>query len=408
MKKADETHPNHRFVPIYGAIAEPCTFNEDVHYGIFCDGPLCRNKASAQYISGVRYKCAVCHDTDFCAACEALPTNPHNRTHPLIKMRTAVRDVTVSTLGGDAFGSQTMIMGDRSPPAVKTLVQESLKDSIPVEAPSVVEKTEYTLPEEVLPAFTARESRLPVPVSVTDENRALLLRETIPDGTVMTSNQVFQKTWTLYNPGPWTWPVGTCLRYVEGNAMFDIDTEHSSSIVTLSNAMSSTKLTQPVGPSQEANFTVTMRSPILPGAAESYWRLKLPSGVSFGPRLWCAIEVVLKESDKEPEFEDEAETVTLAEVDAAVKAEDEAKTETATDMAGSDMVFPKLEKESPVSSTHEALTERPAPSVTAVDDRSLAEDVESLNLEESDDGFFTDEEYDILDASDQESVVEKH
>ena len=85
------------------------------------------------------------------------------------------------------------------------------------------------------------------------------------------------------------------------------------------------------------------------------------------------------------------------------------------------MVFPTLEKESPTSSTYH---DAPASSIasdqvpksmgetetvdTATDAEHLKtfEDLESLELEESDgdDGFMTDEEYDILDASDEEVV----
>jgi next-to-BRCA1 protein 1 len=66
------------------------------------------------------------------------------------------------------------------------------------------------------------------------------------------------------------------------------------------------------------------------------------------------------------------------------------------------MIFPKLDKESPVASTHEAKS--PAPLVSGQDEGDLTEDVESLTLDdgETDDEFLTDEEYDILDASDQE------
>jgi next-to-BRCA1 protein 1 len=74
------------------------------------------------------------------------------------------------------------------------------------------------------------------------------------------------------------------------------------------------------------------------------------------------------------------------------------------------MIFPKLEKESPVSSIHD-IASVPAPPVeptikTEVDE--LLEDVESLELEdeETDDGFLTDEEYDILDASDEDFLAE--
>lgn len=76
----------------------------------------------------------------------------------------------------------------------------------------------------------------------------------------------------------------------------------------------------------------------------------------------------------------------------------------------SGMIFPQLEKESPASSTHEAVTApaespRPASVTTAtVTDDEFFEDAESVELRSissDDDGFMTDEEYDILDSADE-------
>lgn len=74
---------------------------------------------------------------------------------------------------------------------------------------------------------------------------------------------------------------------------------------------------------------------------------------------------------------------------------------------GSQMIFPKLEKESPASSTHEAAavptTAPSAPSVAPSSEQDLLDDVASLTMDDDTEaGFLTDEEYDILDASDQE------
>lgn len=104
----------------------------------------------------------------------------------------------------------------------------------------------------------------------------------------------------------------------------------------------------------------------------------------------------------------------------------------------SQMVFPKLDKESPSSSTHESATnsahkgkaayvenedgevERSAtpdrasgpvvhsPSVDEYDFAEIDDELEVLSangVDSEDDGFMTDEEYDILDASDHETVA---
>lgn len=81
---------------------------------------------------------------------------------------------------------------------------------------------------------------------------------------------------------------------------------------------------------------------------------------------------------------------------------------------GSGMIFPQLDKESPESSTYETSTAQPASpvsekstiarTVTVASDEEFFEDAESVALHSDDDeGFMTDEEYDILDASDEET-----
>jgi next-to-BRCA1 protein 1 len=77
----------------------------------------------------------------------------------------------------------------------------------------------------------------------------------------------------------------------------------------------------------------------------------------------------------------------------------------------STMIFPQLDKESPASSTHEAISAVSAPSEATLEvtsehsDEEFFEDAESVevrSMSSEDDGFMTDEEYDILDASDEE------
>merc|ERR1711881_662688 len=80
--------------------------------------------------------------------------------------------------------------------------------------------------------------------------------------------------------------------------------------------------------------------------------------------------------------------------------------------AKSTMIFPKLDKESPVSSTADvsaAMPPAPPSEISAAksekSELEIFEDAESVSFVDSSDeeeGFMTDEEYDILDASDEE------
>jgi next-to-BRCA1 protein 1 len=88
----------------------------------------------------------------------------------------------------------------------------------------------------------------------------------------------------------------------------------------------------------------------------------------------------------------------------------EKSVETQTESSG--MIFPQLEKESPESSTHEAVSQQPESAAGTVSseqsDAEFFEDAESVDIRsvssDGDEGFMTDEEYDILNASDEETA----
>ncbi|KAJ5632984.1 hypothetical protein N7490_009323 [Penicillium lividum] len=375
---ASQTHPRHRFAPVYEALAEQQPLPE-VHFGIFCDGPLCKDKPAQSYIKGIRYKCAVCDDIDFCANCEALPTHTHNRTHPLVKFKTPVRTVTVSTVTDDiTLGDQTCTVASpsvESPVSDCTIEVSGEKQPIVEQAPVEVDATK---PEAPCSAKLA-------------DYQAYFMRDTIADGTKLLPDTCFRQTWTLYNPGPNAWPVGSDVRFSGGDAMFNVDSAHPSGVESIHLAMKSNSLTAAVEPGSTADFTVNLRSSQREGTAISYWRLKLPNGTPIGHRLWCDIQV-----------QESAEPVVAKSEESETPTED-------TEMTGSRMIFPKLEKESPETSTHEAITAVRPPAVSTASEGDILEDVESLTLDETDTdgGFLTDEEYDVLDASDHEFLEAK-
>ena len=414
---APSTHPGHRFVPIYSTITEPSQYQE-VHYGIFCDGPLCKDKASPNYITGVRYKCAVCHDTDFCANCEALPLHAHNRTHPLIKFKTPVRRVTVSTANEDAPNGQIITLGDRIQKSTST--QANAPSELAATTPAGElsdEKTQKEDPkaeEEAVEqqndlAPNGRATAAPVgPVpDPTAGYQAFFVRDSVPDGMVLGPNKVFRQTWTLYNPGPLAWPVGSDVRFVAGDTMFNVDTSRPSSLRSVSSAMETNKILSPLEPGQSADFSVLLRSPSRAGSATSYWRLKLANGMPFGHRLWCTISVKEEEAPEPIQEKSEQPEQTTDEGESA---------QGEPELTQSRMIFPTLDKESPVASTHEEMaaaaaspSESSAPSVTnntEQDYLTIAETI-SMDDDETRDGFLTDEEYDVLDASDQEYLEAK-
>ena len=401
IKKAHKTHPGHRLVPLYEPVSQkPRSYQR--HIGIFCDGPLCAD--NGEYIVGDRYKCAVCHDTDFCANCEALPKLIHNRTHPLIKFKTPVRNVSVTTLGEKGNGEQMRTMGDQSP-------QTSSKstETTPA-APSANAATQVQTVAEVEPTESVKEEpkveaikTIPAP-----ELQAHFIRDTVLDGCCMSPGEQFEQTWTLRNPGPNSWPAGCTVCFIGGDGMLDVDPNHPSHVTQIYKATKSNVVDRVVEVGEEVDFTVKMRTPERQGKAISYWRLKDTTGLPFGHKLWCDVEVKASEPAVKTEETNKAEHVEDVAPHASVKDEEEQQ-----QTSESKMIFPKLDKESPVSSAHEAeaTTSLGAVPSAPVSVKDLLEDVESLELDggetDSEDAFLTDEEYELI-ASDDDMETAKN
>lgn len=403
---ASFVHANHRFVPIYEAIMDgsATTVTPSVHMGICCDGPLCSvGKGYPTYIRGVRYKCAICHDLDFCANCEASPANEHNKTHPLIKFKTPVRNVSVTTSGEHHNGKQMPAMGDQVANATTPEPESSAKANSINAVQTVFDVKPVETEVKAVPTGEAKvKAHTPVkpPVKPFDELalQATYQRDSVADGTIFPPNKVFEQTWTLKNEGDVAWPAGCSIKFVGGDYMGNLDPSHPAKISELMKAAESSPCESPIAPGEEHNFTVPLRTPARAGRFVSYWRLTTQSGWKFGHRVWCDVSVrTVKSETVSPVAEPEP---AKEEPKEEVKKEEPMKTST--------MIFPKLDKESPVSSMHE---EAPAKSSTAEEKSAESDEFEDCAEDDewdaSDDGFLTDEEYDILDASDEEFLEDQ-
>lgn len=484
LQSAKIIHPRHRFVPIYEPLTEPLS-SGCRHYGIYCDGPLCKDKENLSYIEGVRYKCAVCHDTDFCQNCEAHPSNKHNHTHPLIKFKTPVRNVSVTTMDEKVNNSITAL-GDRRPICRRSTATETAPVASPANAATQVQtivdvkpSVEHAKKEKIAIEDLLSEPIPEKPVVVKSESScetldAHFVRDTIIDGSKISVGQQFVQVWTLLNPGPNVWPAGCSVQRVGGDNMLNIDNSRPFSQADLANASESNVIGAPVQAGEEVSFRVVMKAPQRVGSAISYWRLKTADGIPFGHRLWCDIQTIAtptpacaraaeassslqmygallqaraEKAEKNLE-QQRAERVQQTRTAAAErllekrrmvqaaalnrkpaplpKSREEFYTEPAAELPveekpavrqpapqASGMIFPQLDKESPESSTYETSIVQPespisekstiARTVTVASDEEFFEDAESVALHSDDDSFMTDEEYDILDASDEET-----
>lgn len=382
---ASEVHPGHRFAPIYEQLGM-FSQKKEQHRGIYCDGPICMQRARKTYIRGDRYKCAICHDTDFCANCEALPTNTHNKTHPLIKLRTAVRGLSIATVNEPENAAPTFL-GDR--PTAKNVSTETVR-STSTNAATQVQTVAETTPEV---KYEACEKSI---AETRGDLQAWFEHDSTPDGTSFAPNRFVSQSWTLRNPGPKAWPAGCAVHFIGGDDMRNLDDKHPSSVSSMAAANRSNILEEPLEPGKTATFNVMLKSPAREGRAISYWRLKTAEGLPFGHKLWC--DITVNNMIAKPV---EAPTVVPIEAPAESKEIVEAADRS---QASSQMIFPKLDKESPEASVSSIKEEDPVTEAPPADDQSLVDDLESMALEDesTEDGFMTDEEYDILDAEDED------
>ncbi|KAK4229637.1 next to BRCA1 gene 1 protein [Podospora fimiseda] len=401
VPNSPHVHPGHRFVPVYEPL-ELLQFRVGrvTHTGICCDGPLCAvARKNTAYIVGDRFKCAVCHDTDFCEACEASPANSHNKTHPLIKFKTPVRHVSVTTTGENQHGRQMPMMGDR--PRRVTRATETVGSPVPVLSSNVqtvidVKPSEpIVVKEEPVESKAVEVQEIPAPIKAPKPDLvAVFVKDTIPDGTLLGPDHVFEQTWVLRNAGQVPWPAGCSVKFVGGDYMGHVDSSHPAATRDIEDSNESTICHSPVPPGEERAFTVLLRTPLRSGRLVSNWRLTTADGNKFGHRLWCDIVV------------DRPKVVLPPAVVEPVKEKEVVKSEPEPALEQSQMIFPKLEKESPMASmidTKEEIKETTKPeSVSSIDYEDC--DDEDWDVAESDEGFLTDEEYDILDASDEEYI----
>lgn len=330
----------------------------------------------------------------------------------MIKFRTAVRHALVSTTGVDRNGKEMPIMGDasiapssrfssrptsrREPTISSPRAIVSVEPSEPVAAKEEVvveEKKQEVEPEkkieETIPAQAVTEVKPAEPVA--KRFGAVYVHDTVMDGTVLPPNHVFEQTWVLRNSGNVAWPAGCAVKFVGGDYMGHVDSNHPAGISELVSASESTICYEALKPGKEYPFTVLLRTPPREGKVISYWRLTTPNGVRFGHRLWCDVKVM-------------APMAIETKAPAVPPKEEITQPEAVLD--SSQMVFPKLEKESPISSIHEEVKKEEEEDVLSTPQDADFDDLEGEVWDGSDEGFLTDEEYDILDASDEEYLEE--
>jgi len=97
----------------------------------------------------------------------------------------------------------------------------------------------------------------------------------VPDGEEIEAGANFTKVWRARNSGSCPWPSGTVLALAGGHALGgQLDTGVPATL-----------------PGEVAEIALPMIAPNTPGAYQSYWRLRLPSGETIGSLLPVRITV---------------------------------------------------------------------------------------------------------------------
>jgi hypothetical protein len=132
--------------------------------------------------------------------------------------------------------------------------------TIPVIVPNT--NTPIPLPPTAIPSATS----LPATATATPtcDLGKFISDVTIPDGTVMTPNQTFTKTWRLQNIGTCSW-TGYSLVFDSGEAMGGAA---SSAIGT-------------TAPNGTIDISINLTAPSTPSDYRGYWRIRSASGVLF-------------------------------------------------------------------------------------------------------------------------------
>jgi len=153
--------------------------------------------------------------------------------------------------------------------AVKTVVAEVTQTAAAfTPTPSLTPAPSLT-PTATTPAITL------TPSQVICDSSSFLQDASVPDGSVMTPGQVFQKTWRFKNTGTCAWTGAYTIRYSYGDRIGGQDTYIRVEVL----------------PNQEAEISIQLTAPTKPGTYRGFWVLYNNNGYAFGEYVSVSIIV---------------------------------------------------------------------------------------------------------------------
>ncbi len=191
---------------------------------------------------------------------------------PAVGMQTAVNQ-TVEAIQTQAMFNTLVAQVTQHAMATLTFTASPLPSQTATDIFTATATPSFTPSNTPLPPTnTPKPTKTPVPPTATEPPLPCLkigrIRDiTIPDGTELTAERSFTKTWRLYNGGRCTWNKNFDVYFVSGNAM---------------SAPANIDIDDTVRPGEYTDVSVEMIAPDSTGKHTGYWKMRSDEGVSFG------------------------------------------------------------------------------------------------------------------------------
>ncbi len=160
--------------------------------------------------------------------------------------------------------------------AAAQTVEANLTQSASQQQPPAIPTNTLGLPTSTVGVPPTKKP--PAPTATQDCDKANFITDvTIPDGTTLSPNDSFTKTWRLKNVGTCSWTPSYAIVFSSGDSMSGPATQ---------------ALTGNVNPGQTMDISVDLKAPSTNGNYKGYWKLRNASGVLFA-QVYVDIKVAV-------------------------------------------------------------------------------------------------------------------
>lgn len=169
------------------------------------------------------------------------------------------------------------------------LSESQASDSTPEDTTAGSAENPVVTTEVPSPTFTTIATETPTssptitPTEIPCNQARFVSDVTIPDGTKLSPNENFKKTWRLKNTGSCTWTSGYAIVFINGDAM------NAPGAVQITNGT--------VAPGNEVDVSVNLKAPANAGTYRGNWKLRDGANTIFGVKnsdqgyFWVEIQV---------------------------------------------------------------------------------------------------------------------